>query len=162
MLFYFAFILLCIFITKILKNVSLSYLSNLTLVSGRKGMDNPLSHWLRSFYLFVQVRGTGAWSPTGLIPWFSKTEGNTYATLLHHPFVFKWKPTHAQEVARRISGAIAGEVYAKVNTPSTHHKPLSPALHYLPFASRFPLPHFTLVFLFAFMSYLDRLLVWLE
>ena len=28
---------------------------------------------------------TCAWSPTGLIPWFSKTEGNTYATLLHHP-----------------------------------------------------------------------------
>src|SRR4051812_7814399 len=55
----------------------------------------------------------------------------------------------AQEVARRISGAVAGEVYAKVTIPSTHHKPLSPALHYLPFASRFPLPHFTLVVLFA-------------
>ena len=55
----------------------------------------------------------------------------------------------AQEVARRISGAVAGEVYAKVNIPSTHHKPLSPALHYLPFASRFPLPHFTLAVLFA-------------
>ena len=27
--------------------------------------------------------------PTGLIPWFSKTKGNTYATLLHHPFLFK-------------------------------------------------------------------------
>ena len=33
------------------------------------------------------------WRPTGLIPWFSKTEGNTYATLLHHPFLFKGKPT---------------------------------------------------------------------
>ena len=49
------------------------------------------------------------WPPTGLIPWFSKTEGNIYATLLHHPFLFKGKPTHAQEVARRISGAVAGE-----------------------------------------------------
>ena len=38
-------------------------------------------------------------SPNGLIPWFSKTEGNTYATLMHHPFLFKGKPTHAQEVA---------------------------------------------------------------
>ena len=55
----------------------------------------------------------------------------------------------AQEVARKISGAVAGEVYAKFNIPSTHHKPLSPALHYLPFASRFPLPHFTLAVLFA-------------
>ena len=55
----------------------------------------------------------------------------------------------AQEVARRISGTVAGEAYAKVNITSTHHKPLSLALHYLPFASRFPLPHFTLVVLFA-------------
>ena len=54
----------------------------------------------------------------------------------------------AQEVARNISGAVVGE-YAKVNIPSTHHKPLSPALHYLPFASRFPLPHFTLAVLFT-------------
>ena len=29
---------------------------------------------------------------------FSKTEGNTYAALLHHPFLFKGKPTQAQEV----------------------------------------------------------------
>ena len=50
------------------------------------------------------------WPPTGLIPLFSKTEGNTYATLLHRPFLFKGKPTHAQEVARRISGAVAEEV----------------------------------------------------
>ena len=71
----------------------------------------------------------------------------------------------AQEVARRISSTVAGEVYAKVNIPSTHHNPLSPALHYLPFASRFPLPHFTLavlfalllfVFPFALMSYFAR------
>ena len=52
-------------------------------------------------------------SPTGLIPWVSKTEGNTYATLLHHPFPFQGKPTHAQEVARRISGAVAGKIYVK-------------------------------------------------
>ena len=57
--------------------------------------------------------------------------------------------TVLKEVARRISGAVAGEVYAKVNIPSTHHIPLSPALHYLPFASCFPLPHFTLAILFA-------------
>ena len=64
-----------------------------------KGLTTPLSRWLQGSYLFVLVRGTWAWSPTGLIPWFSKTEGNTYATLLHHPFLFKGKPTHAQEVA---------------------------------------------------------------
>ena len=97
-----------------------------------------------SSYRFVQVRGTCPWSPTGLIPWFSKTEGNTYATLLHHPLLFREIQRIAQEVARRISGAIAGEAYAKssqdllshqraisgavageayakVNIPSTHH-----------------------------------------
>ena len=48
-------------------------------------------------------------TPTGLIPWFSKTEGNTYATLLHHPFLFKGKPTHAQEVAAlEVEAASAG------------------------------------------------------
>ena len=52
----------------------LSALSDLTFVSDRKGIDNPLSRWLRSSYLFVQVRGTRAWSPTRLIPWFLKTE----------------------------------------------------------------------------------------
>ena len=48
----------------------------------------PLIALVASSYHFVQVRGTWAWPPTGLIPWFSKTEGNTYATLLHHPFLF--------------------------------------------------------------------------
>ena len=86
---YFLSYLLCLYFTlhlyhKNTKNIILSYLSDLTLVSGRVGIDNPLSRWLR---------GTRAWPPTGLIPWFSKTEGNTYATLLHHPFLFKGKPT---------------------------------------------------------------------
>ena len=91
-------------------------------------------------------------SPTGLIPWLSKTEGNTYTTMLHHPCLFKGKPTHAQEVARRISGAVAGEVASSQDIPSTHHKLLSLSLHYFPFASHFPLPHFTLAILFALFS----------
>ena len=49
----------------------------------------PLTALVASSYRFVQVRGTWAWPPTGLIPWFSKTEGNTYATLLHHPLLFR-------------------------------------------------------------------------
>ena len=55
---YFSFILLCIFIIKIPKNIILSYLSDLTLVSGRVGVDNPYSRWLRGFICFVQVRET--------------------------------------------------------------------------------------------------------
>ena len=38
---YFAFILLCIFYHKNTKNIILSYLSDLTLVSDREGIDNP-------------------------------------------------------------------------------------------------------------------------
>ena len=79
-----------------------------------------------------------------------KTEGNTYATLAASPSPLRGKPTQAQDVARRISGAVAGEVFAQVKTyqvPITNPSPSH--LHYLPFASRFPLPHFTLAILFA-------------
>ena len=54
--------------------------------------------------------------PTGLIPWFSKTEGNTYATIAASPFPLQGKPMQAQDVERRISGAVAGEVFAQVKT----------------------------------------------
>ena len=55
--------LLCFYFTlhlyhKNTKNIILSYLSDLTLVSGRVGIHNPLSRWLRGFICFVQVRGT--------------------------------------------------------------------------------------------------------
>ena len=52
-------------------------------------------------------------------------------------------------------------VKSSQDIPSTHRKLLSLALHYLPFASRFPLPHFTLAvlfalsFLFAFFPYVS-------
>ena len=118
---YFAFILLCIFYHKNTKNIILSYLSDLTLVSGPIGIDNPYLRWLRGFICFVQVRGTRAQPPTGLIPWFSKTEGNIYATLLHHPFLFGEIQRSAEEVARRISGAVAGEFVQK----STYQVPIT-------------------------------------
>ena len=116
---------------------------------------------------------TCALSPTELIHWFSKTEGNTYATLLHHPFLFKGKPTRCsrgskKDFWRHCRGGVHqvksrfdfpstshfwrrcwGDLRTSQDIPSTHHKLLSLALHYLPFASRFPLPHFTLAVLFA-------------
>ena len=54
--------LLCFYFTlhlyhKNAKNIILSYLSDLTLVSDREGIDNPLSRWLRGVICFVQVRG---------------------------------------------------------------------------------------------------------
>ena len=85
-----------------------------------------------------------------MISWFSKTEGNTYATIAASPSPLRGKPRQAQDVARRISGAVAGEVFAQVKTyqvPITNSSPSH--LHYLSFASCFPIPHFTLVVLFA-------------
>ena len=74
-----------------------------------------------------------------MIPWFSKTEGNTYATLLHHPLLFGEIQRSAQEVARRISGAVAGDAHASKSTkPSTHRNPY--LSHYIIF-------HLPLVFL---------------
>ena len=84
----------------------------------------------------------------------------------------------AQEVARRISGPLSGRfkssqdltpdnepflaplpgsLRTSQDIPCTHHKLLSLALHYLPFASRFPLPHFTLAVLFALSLSLSSL-----
>ena len=117
------------------------------------------------------MRGTRARPPTGLIPWFSKTKGNTYTTLLHQPFLFKGKPTQRsrgskKDFWRRFRGDLR-QVNSRFdshnesflaplpseNIPSTHHKLLSLALHYLPFASRFPLPQFTLAVSFAFFPF---------
>ena len=39
------------------KNIILSYLSDLTLVSGRVGIDNPLSRWLRGFICLWRCEG---------------------------------------------------------------------------------------------------------
>ena len=56
-----------------------------------------------------------------MIPWFSKTEGNTYSTLPHHPLLFWEIQRSAQEVARRISSAVAGESVQK----STYQVPIT-------------------------------------
>ena len=64
-----------------------------------KGLTTPLLRWLRVLCLFVEVRGTFEEPPTGLIPWFSKIEGKTYATIVASPFPLQGKPTQAQDVA---------------------------------------------------------------
>ena len=56
--------------------------------------------------------------PTGLILWFSKTEGNTYATLLHHPFLSKGKPTQCsrgskKDFGRRCRGGLRKSQHTK-------------------------------------------------
>ena len=91
----------CIYIIKYQKYIYLIILSllDVTFTSGREGIDNPFIALVASS-LFVCV---GAWDfeepPTGLIPWFSKTEGNTYATIAASPSLVRGKPTQAQDVA---------------------------------------------------------------
>ncbi len=98
------------------------------------------------------MRGTFEEPPTGLIPWFSKTEGNTYATIAASSFPLQGKPTQAQDVARRISGAVAGEVFTQVKINQVPITISSPShLHYLPFAFVFlsptsPLPFYLHLF----------------
>ena len=81
------------------------------------------------------MRGTFEEPPTGLIPWFLKTEGNTYATIAASPFPLQGKPTQDQDVARSISGAVAGEVFAQVKTyqvPITNSSPSHYIICHLP------------------------------
>ena len=66
-----------------------SSISDLTLQIIVKGLTTRLSRWVQVGVCLCRYSVACVLSPTGLIPWFSKTEGNTYATLLHHPFLFK-------------------------------------------------------------------------
>ena len=100
----FAIYFTCIFISlyhKNTKNITLSYLSDLTLVGDRQGIDNPFIALVARFlFVFVGTRDlhvASYWIDT----LDQKTEGNTYATLLHHPFLFKEKPTQCSRGSRR-------------------------------------------------------------
>ena len=142
-----------------------------TLISDHEGIDNPFIALVARF-LFVCV---SVWDFSGASYWIDtlvlKTEGTTYATLLHHPFLFKGKTNACSRGSKKDFWRRCRRDLRTSYILSTHHKLLSLALHYLPFASRFPLPHFTLavlfallpfVFSFALMSYFACLLVWLE
>ena len=94
--FYFA-----IYIIKIPKIFILLSLSDLTFASGREGIDNPFIALVARF-LFVCV---GARDLSVVSYWIDtlvlKTEGNTYATLLHHPFLFKGKPMQCSRGSKK-------------------------------------------------------------
>src|SRR3990170_8428835 len=69
----------------------LSSLSDLTFANNHEGIDNPFIALGASWCFFVQVFGglrvVSYWIDTLVL----KTEGNTYSTLLYHPFLFKGK-----------------------------------------------------------------------
>ena len=75
------------------------------------------------------------WPNIGLIPWFTKTEGNTYATLLHHPFLFKGKPTQCTRGSKKDFWSRCRGVYAQVKTyqvPITNSYPSHYIICHLP------------------------------
>src|SRR6266536_3297579 len=57
----------------------------------REGIDNPFIALGASWCLFVQVFGDLRVVFYCIDTLVLKTEGNTYSTLLHHPFLFKGK-----------------------------------------------------------------------
>src|SRR6266536_1510483 len=66
-----------------------------------EGIDNPFIALGASWCLFVQVFGdlrvVSYWIDTLVL----KTEGNTYSTLLHHPFLFKGKTNASSRSSRK-------------------------------------------------------------
>ena len=116
-------------------------LSDLILASDLKGLTTPLSRWVQVFNCLCRcidwrLACTSYWIDTLVL----KPRELLISTLLHHPFLFKGKPTQAQEVAGRISGAVAGEIYVKLTKypPNTLISCIRLFAIFLSFAS----PHF--------------------
>ena len=63
-------------------------------------------------FVCAGIRWLVALSPTGMIPWLSKAEGNTY--LLHHPFLFKGKTNASSRGSRKnFLAPLPGKIYTK-------------------------------------------------
>ena len=152
-------------------------LSDLTLWITVKGLATPLSRWVEVGVCLWRYSVACALSPTGLIPWFSKAEGNTYATLLHHPFLFKGKTNTSsrgskKDFWRRCQGDLhQAKAYQVpiINSHRSHYIISHLPLVFLSPTSKMIFEKICLffallpfVFSFALMSYLARLLVWLE
>ena len=102
-----------IYTTKIPKILSY-YLYHISLLQvAVKGLTTPLSRWLQGSWLFVQVLGDlrviSYWIDTLVL---KLREILTLLCCITHS-TSNEKPTQAQEVAGRISGAITREIYVK-------------------------------------------------
>ena len=140
---YFAFFTFSLY-HKNTKNIILSYLSDLTLVSDREGIDNPFITLVARF-LFVCVgtrdlRVVSYWIDTLVL----KNWGKYLRYFAASPFPLQGKSNTCSRGSKKdLWRRCRRDLCTSQDIPSTHHKLLSLALHYLPFASRFPLPHFT-------------------
>ena len=103
-----------------------------------------------------------------MIPWFSKLREILTLLCCITLSSSRKKPTHAQEVARRISGTVAGEIYAQVKTyqvPITNSSPSHYIICHLPLvflSPTSPLPFYSpslsILPLFLYLPLFARLL----
>ena len=107
-----------------------------------KGLTTPLSCWVQGFDCLGRcIDWRLSWTSDWINTLVLKLREILISTLLHHPFLLKGK-TNATSRSSRRNFWRRCRGGSTSNLPSTHHKHSSLALHYLPFASRFPLPHF--------------------
>ena len=131
----FFYLLLSIYIIKIPKIFILLSISDLTFASGREGIDNPFIELVAWFvFVCVGVRDScmaSYWIDTLVL----KNRGNTYATLLHHPFLFKGKPMQCSRGSKKDFLHHCRGVYAQVKTyqvPITNSYPSHYTICHLP------------------------------
>ena len=137
--------LLSIYILKIPKIfiLSLLSLSDLTLVSDREGIDNPFIALVAWFLFFCvgtrDLRVVSYWIDTLVL----KNWGKYLLYFATSPFPLQGQTNRCSRGSKKnFWRRCRGDLRSCQDIPSTHHKLFSLSLHYLPFASRFPLPHF--------------------
>ena len=88
-----------IYTTKMPKIFTLLSLLDLTFASDHEGIDNPFIALVARF--LIVCAGTRWLVCCLLLDWYlgSQNWGKYLRYFAHHPFLFKGKPTHAQEVA---------------------------------------------------------------
>ena len=107
-----------------------------------EGLTTPFSRWVQVFVCLCRYSYWRLVCSSYLIDTLVLNRGRYLSPLCCITLSFsREKPTQAQEVAGRISGAVVGEgLHQDCKVPIINSHLLH--LHYSPFASRFPLPHF--------------------
>ena len=108
-----------------------------------KGLTTPLSCWSQGSYLLLQVLGdlrvVSYWIDTLVL----KNWGEYLRYFAASLFPLQGKTNACSRGSKKDFWRRGrGDLCSSQEIPSTHHKLLSLALHYFPFASCFPLPHF--------------------
>ena len=132
-----------IYTTKIPKIITLLSLSDLIFASDREGIDNPFIALVARF--LIVCAGTRRFTYSLLLDWYlgSQNWGKYLRYFAASPFPLQGKTNASSRGSKKDFWRRCWEdLRTSQDIPSTHHKLISRALHYFPFASRFPLPHF--------------------